>query len=200
MKKRALIMIIINLMVWIILPFFAYELGARSGGVRFRASGSISANERAKVIEELNMTINEANTVYSLKMIDKVGYKKSEPYFESSTKNTKVIRNIDVFNNNCFGARNDESDDVEVVIVKIIDKNGMDIKDAKSIMNYQSNKGFIVGYYKSNMSNLYYGFIIDIDSGKVEVSEKGAKTNEETIFESEQEEKILYPAIDSFNN
>ncbi len=204
MKKRALILVIINLFVWIILPFIIIFAGINmpigmAGVSPSNTRPYDDSRTRSYVKEELSMAANEAAEKYYVNMLNNKEYRKSEPYFEKGSK--KVIKSADVFFTNCPGAREGNSDEVEITIIKIIDKNGMEIKEESQIINYKENEGYIVGYYKYVSRDLYYGFIIDVSNYlRVSVSEKGAKTNEETLLESEQEEKILYPTVDSFDN
>ncbi len=194
-KKVSIVLVIINIVLWIVLPvFFVCTRNTKYNVIHYE---QVHISDKNYPMEEISMAVNEAQTIYYDAHINKNNkeYKKSEPYFESSSGKTLI--NADVFVNNCKGAIDSETGALKVSIVRIINDKDIVITDENEMKNYKNDNGYIVGWYQSSKSQLYYGFIIDISTGRTLISNKGSKTNEETLLESEQEEKILYPTKES---
>ena len=85
MKKQngiTLVALVITIIVLLILAGVSISLALGQNGVLTRASGAVSANEKAKVTEELNMAVNEAQTNAQTRKIYSAAYDNSCPYFE----------------------------------------------------------------------------------------------------------------------
>ena len=156
MKKQngiTLVALVITIIVLLILAGVSISLALGQNGVLTRASGAVSANERAKVVEELGMAVNEAQTVYYTNKIGAATYRKSIPYYLTSTTGTATVTtNPEVFKNNCMGC-------VSTGVV-LDTANPTGTKVTKPTYDETNKKwptaavdsGIIVGYYQSNGS------------------------------------------------
>ena len=146
-----LVALVITIIVLLILAGVSINLALGQNGVLTRASSAVSANERAKVLEELGMSVNESQTVYFTEMINQATYRKSTPFYDDKDSNGK----FDVFEHNCMSAES-------VTLDPATDEN-------------PSNDAIITGVYESNGSGLYYGFKIDVKTGEVKLVDKGVE-------------------------
>ena len=154
-KGITLVALVITIIVLLILAGVSISLALGQNGVLTRASQAVQSNEKAKVLEELNLTVNEAQTAYYQDKLTEPSVKKNMPYFtktENDTTTTTIASTTDpdVFKKNCTGAS-------EVVI--------------ESNKGTASDEDTISGHYKSGTSQLYYLFTIDVASGDITLND-----------------------------
>ncbi len=200
MKKQngiTLVALVITIIVLLILAGVSISLALGQNGVLTRASGAVSANEKAKVQEELNMSVNEAQTNAQTRKIYSAAYDNSCPYFEKYEESAGVFTvgngsgekaladvigytGVKVFEHNCqtgtvtliagTKATLTDSDTLDYITQPTGDK----WKDAGgvSVCTDGSNRGVIKGEYKAtNGSGLIYAFAINVETGKVVVKD-----------------------------
>jgi len=163
MKKQngiTLVALVITIIVLLILAGVSISLALGQNGVLTRASQAVSANEKAKVLEELNMAVNEAQTAYFEEMITNASYRKGYAYYENkdTTAATTTVpqKDNDVFAHNCMGASE--------VGIKTLTGLSMEAGKLKGLTD---NTGTLEGVYHSNGSKYYYKFKVDVDKGTV---------------------------------
>jgi len=189
MKKQngiTLVALVITIIVLLILAGVSISLALGQNGVLTRASGAVSANERAKVVEELGMAVNEAQTEYFTEMINKATLRKSEAYYlptgaSLSGTYTATTTFPQVFKNNCTGAASLLLDEVKTSDSDKSPTTGGIAKETGVDKDTASNTGHIVGIYEASGSGLYYAFKIDVDTGDLLVSKAGKETAAELL-------------------
>ncbi len=226
MKRQSgitLVALVITIIVLLILAGVSISLALGQNGVLTRASGAVSANEKAKVQEELNMAVNEAQTIAQTRKVMGASYDKSTPFFEKadgsilsgtgSVDATNKKNLIAVFANNCqtglvymvtntqSGAKSTKAstDTMDATAILACPPKSATVSvEGLTLASDGSDYGYVVGYYHATGgSGLYYPFIINVNTGKVFVND-GTETDGSA--KTNPTDTAYYPAYTNVNN